>query len=175
MPTVTGTLKRGNGTALETTLIFWRPASGISGTAVISADRVSATTNASGVFSSTLESGAWVVTWPKGVGGNPITRLNIAVPVEAGTYNLVDLIDQDTSAEAAGVRWFGTIAAMLASPAAEWAEGRTLNSYGTDGIRSGWDRLMKTATAAEDLADNGDDILETDDGLAFCVRAWIAG
>ena len=70
--------------------------------------------------------------------------------------------------------WFSTISAMLAAPASSWTFARTLNSYGTDGIRSGWDRILKTNPAATGLVANSDSILETTDGLAFAIRSFIA-
>lgn len=74
----------------------------------------------------------------------------------------------------ASVTWFSTIADMLAAPGSSWTIGRTLNSYGTDGIRSSWDRLLKTHTAATGMSVNGDSILESNDGTAFVLRSGIS-
>lgn len=78
------------------------------------------------------------------------------------------------SGSISSITWFPNIAAMLAAPASSWTSARTLNSYGTDGIRSGWDRLLKSNPAATGLVAGTDSILETTDGLAFAIRSFIA-
>jgi len=97
----------------------------------------------------------------------------------AGTSSFCPTVDELVAAFpgsglSASVTWFSNIAAMLAAPASGWTMGRTLNSYGTDGIRSSWDRLLKSNPAASGLTANGDSILESDDTTAFILRSGVS-
>ena len=63
---------------------------------------------------------------------------------------------------------------MLADPHTTWEVGRTLNMYGTDGLVSGWDLVLKVTDEGQLLTANGDTVLETDDGLAYVVQNFRA-
>lgn len=68
--------------------------------------------------------------------------------------------------------WVYNIPAMLLVSSPTWTFMGTMNSYGSDGIESGWVRLLKSDPVAATLVSNGDSILETDDGLSFAIRTW---
>jgi hypothetical protein len=176
MTTVTGTLKRGSGAVLaDTPMRFERIAEGHDGAAsVFGRDVLTVETEDDGTFEVELAGGTYVVTWPRGVGGAPVSRVTIGVPDDGGTVTLASLIGVVYAGTVAGELRFLTIAAMLAADSRTWSECRTLNSYGADGVVSGWDRVLKTSTEGTALTANGDSILETDDERSYARRTWIA-
>lgn len=175
MPILTGKLVRGTGSALVTTIRFWRPVPGDDGAGgVVSQDVFLVTTAEDGTFTTSITPGAWILTWPKGVGGHPVTRVNIGILASDTTVTLVDALERETQDVGIPTTRFTDIAAMLAADSASWTEARTMNSFGTDRIRSGWICLLKTDPSAAGFADNGDSVLETDDGLAYALREWVS-
>ncbi len=92
----------------------------------------------------------------------------------SGTVTL-DEIRVGGSEAQIGSFWYANIAALLAESSGDWTQAGTINSYGSDGIISGWQLILKTDPAASSLSDNGDSVLETDDGDAYAVRTWISG
>lgn len=176
MPILTGKLVRGTGAALVTSIRFWRPGPGTDGEDGVScADAFLVSTGEDGTFTTPITSGTWLMTWPKRPGGTPITRIAIIINETDTDVSLLDAMARVYLPDySSTIRTFQTIAEMLAADPLKWAEGRTMNSYGTDGIRSGWMRVLKTAPSAAGLVGNGDSILVTDDGAAFVVRQWVA-
>lgn len=174
MPTITGTLKKGDGSALSATLRFWMPTGPTINSAgsVISPGVVTTETNSStGAFSVTLEPGNWVVTWPN---GGQMGRLNLAVPLAPGTYDLEDLVTGSPIISSPQLKWYEDVAEMLASDSRLYATANLRNGYDGDGIISGWTRILKASAEATGLSDNGDSILESTDGYSFWVRTWIS-
>lgn len=176
MAILTGKLVRGTGAALVTSIRFWRPDAGEDGDGgVACAESFLVATGEDGTFTTSILPGPWVLTWPKGVGGSPVTRVDLIILETDTTVTLLDAMARTYHPDhSSTVRQFATIAAMLAAAPTEWAEGRTMNSFGTDGIRSGWMCVLKTSAMAAGLVGNGDSILVTDDGAAFVVRQWVA-
>lgn len=175
MPQLTGTLLDGGGNGLSTLITFdtiGDPLS-VSGGAVRPKARVTATSSTSGTFTATLAGGAWRMRWQSGA---LISEVVLTMPPSGGPYTLANLMFYQAAPVSTPQQavWFADIAEMLATPTTEWREGRTRNSYGTDGVVSGWNLLLKTDAAAAGLSDNGDSILETDDTLGFALRTWIA-
>lgn len=139
---------------------------------VYSGSREMVTTDAAGDFSIVLSTGTYDVNWR--VQGH-WNRLQITVPTGDGTYSFEDLADDGgTVYPDLQVQWFTTVDDMLAEDAATWTNGRVRDTYGS-GTISGWEFVPKESTPAVGLADNGDSIRETTDGLGYAVRAWIAG
>lgn len=174
MPILTGTIKDGSEAALAAVLNFVRiGVPGIDTATAYSRDIVSATCNASGVFSATLAGGTWRMRWYE---SNLSNDLVLAMPSSGGPYNFDDVVvDPGDPFPDNHIRWFNDIQDMLTADSTEWIQGRTLNSYGSDRVRAGWDRILLTDDAATGLVDNGDDVLATQDGFALCVRTWISG
>lgn len=175
MATLTGNLLNGNGTGLVGTAVTFtrigKP--GASGASVLSTDTVSATTTTGGALSVTLTAGTWQMRWYTDEG--LASDLILGIPAGSSSYTVGDVaVDTDEPPVQATTVWYDDISGMLAADARTWITGRTLNSYGTDGVRTGWDCVLKTTPAAAGMADNGDSILETDDELGFAVRTWVA-
>lgn len=173
MPQITGQLLDGAGNGLVAAITFDTVGDpvAVSGGAVRARARITTTTTATGSFSALLAGGAWRMRWQAGA---LISEAVITMPPAGGPYALADLMFYRAPDPALGITWFSSIAEMLATSASTWRDGRTRNSYGTDGIVSGWDLLLKTDSAASGLTANGDSILETDDTLGLCIRKWIA-
>jgi hypothetical protein len=146
---------------------------GVQGASALSVDTVTATSNGSGQITKVLTGGTWQMRWYTDEG--LASTLTLGVPSSGGPYDIDDLaVDPATTIPVSGVVWFTTLAGLLAAGAATWQTARTLNSFGSDGIRAGWDRVLLTDGAAAGLADNDDSVLLTDDGLAYAVRTFIA-
>lgn len=141
-------------------------------TGVLSGSREVVTTDSAGAFSLVLATGTYDVNWRVQGFWN---RLSITVPTGDGSYSFEDLADDGgTVYPELKVTWFSTVEAMLAEPADEWSNGRVRDTYSTGKI-SGWELVPKDSTPATGLSDNEDSIRETEDGLAYAVRAWVAG
>jgi len=139
---------------------------------VYSGSKETVTTGSDGAFSITLATGTYDVNWRVQGQWN---RLQITVPVGDGTFAFDDLADDGgTVYPDLKVQWFSTVDDMLVEPSDIWTNGRVRNTYGTNAI-SGWELVPKGSDPAEGLADNGDSIRETTDGLAFAIRVWTAG
>lgn len=174
MPTVTATLKTGSGLPIAATVRFWMPdgpGQNLSGHLVSSGVITTDTDPETGDLSVTLEPGRWVMTWPNGASMN---RLTVAVPVTPGTYEIAELVEGSPIISSPVTKWYDTIEIMLASDSRLYANATTRNSYDTDGIISGWSRVLKSSDEATGLTDNGDQVLESHDGYAFWVRNWIS-
>lgn len=172
MPTLSGTLKNASGAGLATSISFLRiGAPGISVATAFSRDIVTATSASDGTFTATLTGGTWRMRWYTALAN----ELTLAMPSVGGPYEFDDVVvDPGDPFPDTHVRWFQDIAEMLATDATEWMQGRTLNAFGTDKIRAGWDRVLLTDAAAAGLTVNTDDVLLTEDGLAYCVRTWLS-
>lgn len=172
MPTITGTLNDASGNALETNLVFIRlgQAGRVADTAV-SRGVAQATSNINGDFSVALGGGTWRMEWY--VDGLR-SEILLGIPSSGGPFSIDDVaVDPAmTTGETATavLAWFSTVAQMLAADSSTWTIGRSLNTSGTDGVRSAWARLLKTSPQASGVSANGDSVLETSDGLAFAMR-----
>lgn len=170
MATVTGTIKVAAG---KVTLRWW----GMKGPRVNTAGEIDSNvvrmveTDNAGAFSVVIPGGEWIVTWPN---GSQISRLDVTVPDGAGTYPITSLLPATPTFPDPAMKWFTNIQDMVSADSRYWTDGRTRNSYGNDGIISGWDLILKSSSQAAGLVANGDSVLETQDGLAFCVRKFIA-
>lgn len=173
MPNVTGTFLLPDGTPRDFAEVAFAPAHA---PAVLDDDRiivrgtVRGTTDSDGDFSQALLPGFYRVTIDRRA------AFDISVPeseadVPIGTI----VVTGGIPALQTGLVWFGTIAEMLATDGRTWKQARTRNSYGTDGVISGWDRVLVTDAVAAGLTPDTDRVLATDDGFALCVRTFISG
>ena len=175
MPIVTGIILDGGGEAIASAkLSFTRVGSpGIDGANLQSTDTVGDTTGEDGTFSRALTGGTWRMRWYTDSGLS--SELILGVPNSGGPYAVEEVaVDPQAAPTSSGVTWFSTISEMLSVPAQSWKQARTLNSVDSDSVISGWDRLLKTDPEAASMDANRDSILETDDGLAFAVRSFVA-
>lgn len=154
-------------------ITFTRTSAAVAGsTGVLSGSREVVTTDSAGAFSLVLATGTYDVNWRIQGFWN---RLQITVPTGDGTFSFEDLADDGgTVYPDLKVQWFNTVDTMLVESSDNWTNGRVRDTYGT-GTISGWELIPKGSTPATGLAENGDSIRETVDGLAFAVRAWTAG
>lgn len=189
MGTLIGTLKRG-AEPLQTlvTIISLEGPLPRTGYVQSKADLRTSTSTA-GSFSIAVDPGNYRIEWKAG------QVLNVgyfAMPDDEDTHDLQDLItsspaaaldpdveDALAAATAAAVlgrpKFYDTIEDLLAAAGTVWIQAVTLNSYASDGIVSTWTRILASDPAATGLADNGDTVRETDDGLAFAIRTSVAG
>jgi hypothetical protein len=175
MPTITGYILDGAGTGITSLALEFGTigqASNLGASGVRSRGRVTAATTTGGAFSVVLAGGSWRMRWYR---TNLINEIILSVPASGGPYTLSEVIDDEVVSPGSAFTWWTSIAALLAEDAADWTNAGTTNSYGSDGIISGWARILKTDPASTGLSDNGDSVLETDDGLAYAVRTWISG
>lgn len=174
MPVLTGTIRNGAGAGFAAELTFARIGEvGLSGGDAYGADTLSATAASNGTFTITLSGGTWRMRWYR---ASRASELVLGMPSTGGPYDLEDVaIDAADPYPDTSVQWFNDIQDMLTADSTAWSQGRTLNSYGTDGIRSGWDRVLLSDPAAASLTANSDSILATQDGFALCVRTFISG
>lgn len=175
MPTITGKVLDGAGAGIVSLALEFGTVDGprsLGATGVRSRGRVTAVTTTGGAFSVSLSGGPWRMRWYR---TDLVNEIQLAVPTSGGPYALDDVIDDTEVLASSTFQWFDDIAALLDADSAAWTQAGTTNSYGTDGIISGWTRILKSDAAASGLSDNGDSVLETDDGLAYAVRSWIAG
>lgn len=97
-------------------------------------------------------------------------RVRMFRPGESSYCPTVAELVASFAGSSGAVKWFTSISAMLAAPSSSWSAAKTLHSYGTDGVRSAWSRLLKSDPVASGVVAREDDILETTDGLAFAIR-----
>lgn len=175
MPTLNGTLVDAGGAALASTSIsFTRLAgAGVSGAAALSVDTATATTDEAGDFTRVLTGGTWQMRWYTNEGLS--STLHLGMPSTGGPYELEDIaIDPSDPIPSSTAVWYSTVEQLLAAVSTTWVQARTFNTVAGDGVRAGWDRVLKSSSEAASIAANGDSILETDDGLAYAVRSWIS-
>lgn len=172
MPTVTGTIIQADTTALALAEVAVAPArhpAWLSDDRMVSSRVVRTLTGSDGTYSITLAPGWYRVTF------DARDAFDISVPDVAGPLVMADLVvTGGIPTLSATLRWFSDIQDMVTADARTWIEGRTRNSYGSDGVISGWDRILLTDPIAAGIAANSDSRLLTQDGLALCVRKFIA-
>lgn len=167
MATFTDTLLDGSGAVVSTLLTLTLDEDPVAGsTGVTSRSIIKTLSNDSGVFTTPIRAGRWVARWRV---GSQVNAVRITIPSNSGTYTFQTATDSEPIPDMI-VQFFTDIAELLAADSNTWLIGVTLNSYGTDGIRSDWKRLLKINPEAGAVSDNGDSILETDDALAYAVK-----
>jgi|GEM_PF-4765947 len=140
---------------------------------MVSRSRVSTRSSATGVWVLSLQPGLYRISIA------PLDALLINVPSDPDveSYDIADLVstpDGVTPVGALRTKWFDTIEEMLAEDSRIYATATTRNSFGSDGIISGWLRVLKTAQEATDMEGNEDTVLESADEFSFWVRTWIS-
>lgn len=172
MPTVTGTVILANEEPLDSAEVAFAPAHNpafLTDNRMVSARVVRTITNAAGEYSTVLAPGWYGVTF------DGRDAFDIAVPDVEGPLTIANLVVVGgIPAVRATVVWFNDVQHMVTEDSRVWVSGRTRNSYNSDGIISGWDRVLVTDPIAADLIPNGDSILATQDGFALCVRTFIS-
>lgn len=176
MPTINGTAVLADGSALALAVVSAFPLEHpafMSDGRMVSRSRVQTRTSTAGVWSISLEPGMYRIAI------DPLDEVRINVPSdpEVDEYNIADLVstvDGVTPAGAIRTKWFDTIGDMLAEDSRIYATATVRNSYGSDGIISGWLRVLKTSPEAEGLEGGTDNVLESNDEFSFWVRTWIS-
>ncbi len=172
MPTVTGQIHDASDNPLAVAIVATRvgQAGRISDT-VVSRGVVQDDSDINGDFSLTIGGGTWRLEW---YADGLRSEVLLGVPSGGGPYSIDDVaIDPAMTAgetATAILAWFSNVTQMLAADSSSWTIGRTLNTTGSDGVRSAWVKLAKTNPEAAGIAANGDSVLETTDGLAFSLR-----
>lgn len=174
MATVTGSLIDASGAGMPGVPIeFILTTAPLDATStLVSGKPVRITTGASGTFSTVLRQAVYRVRIPSS------PELSITVPSGSGSHTIGSIVTSGSfvtpgsgATSAVTVTWFTDIGQMLDADSANWTIGRTLNSYGTDGIISSWTVLLKADTASTGVVANGDSILESTDGDALVIRS----
>ena len=175
MTTITETFldARGNPIAGQTVVIETVSAPAvIEGEGLVGKTRITLTTNTDGEISVVVHPGEYRMTWNVGTQRSEWT---FTVPADGGPYEIGDLGEGSFVAVRVQVVWFNDIQDMLTSDSRSWREGRTLNSYGSDGQISCWDCVPLTEDATNYITANSDSRMLTQDGLAICLRKSIVG
>lgn len=172
MPTVTGKFILADSAAREFAEVAFVPAHApavFDDDRIVLAHPIRLVTDADGTFSQPLAPAFYRVTVDRRDAFD-ISVPDVAGPLAIGTL----LVTGGIPAIHTGLVWFNDIQHMLTEDSRTWKDGRTLNSYGNDGIISGWDRVLLTDPIAAGITPNEDSRLATQDGFALCVRKFLA-
>lgn len=155
MPTLTGTIVDGAGVGVASTSITFDTVGdplSVSGGALRTRQRVTATSDGEGDFSVALAGGAWRMRW---VGAGLISELVFTMPPSGGPYAIDDLVfNTATESQTAQVYSVLGISALRALTNYAANQVRLLDYLATSGDgQGGFFKFDATSTAADDGVD----------------------